>query len=74
MGRSTGPPTVSYIDLRPDDTRPVKVLHDDGRWYDGELEAYRKIDGRWSGRVRYSVAIGAQHIGWFTEDRIQRVR
>jgi hypothetical protein len=62
---------VTYRDLRPDDTREVQVLHDDGAWYTGELEAYRKTDGVWAGRVRYSVAVGAQHIGWFTEDRLK---
>lgn len=63
---------MTYRDLRPDDTRPVEVLHDDGAWYTGELECYRKDrTGAWSGRVRYSIAVGAQHIGWFTEDRIR---
>lgn len=62
---------MTYVDLRPDDTRPVQVLHADGTWYAGELQAYRRDGEVWKGWVRYHVAIGAQHIGWFTEDRIR---
>jgi hypothetical protein len=43
----------------------VEVLHVDGRWYPGFLEHWRQRDGTWQGYVRYSVAVGQQHIGWF---------
>jgi len=60
-----------YVDLRPWDTRPVQVRHRDGVWYEGELECYRRIDGRWQGRVRYSVGVGMQHVDWLTEDHLR---
>ena len=62
---------MTYVDLRPDDTRRVQVRLDDGIWVDGELEVYRKVEGVWSGRVRYSLGVGEQHIGWFEEGRIR---
>ncbi len=37
------------------------------RW----LEAYRKVEGVWSGYVRYSVRVGETYIGWFEEGRIR---
>jgi len=62
---------MTYVDLRPWDTRPVEALHRDGVWYDGELECYRRRDGRWEGRVRYGVGVGQQHIDWLDQDRIR---
>jgi hypothetical protein len=53
---------VTDVDLRPDNTRPVQVLHTDGRWYEGELQAYRQIDRAWSGCVRYTIAIAAHRV------------
>jgi hypothetical protein len=32
---------VTYVDLRPDAVRPVRVRVDD-QWHDGQLEAYRR--------------------------------
>lgn len=34
----------------------MQVRLDDGRWVDGWLEAQRKVEGVWSGYVRYSTA------------------
>lgn len=62
---------MTYVDLRPDRVRPVQVLVD-GTWHDAELEAYRRDpDGTWHGWVRWSPAIGATHIGWFTEEQLR---
>lgn len=62
---------MTYVDLRPDDIRHVQVRLDDGIWVDGDLEVYRKVEGVWSGQVRYSVGVGQQHIEWFEEGRIR---
>jgi len=61
---------MTCVDLRPDDTRDVLVLVD-GTWYDAELQAYRKRDGRWEGWVRWSVGTGRQHIDWMDQDRVR---
>ena len=62
---------MTYVDLRPHDVRPVRVLVD-GRWWVGELEAYRQEhDGTWRGWVRWTEGIGVQRIGWFGEDALQ---
>jgi hypothetical protein len=62
---------VTYVELGPDDTRKVQVRLDDGIWVPGELEVYRKVEGAWSGRVRYSIAGGEHCTGWFEEGRIR---
>lgn len=62
---------MTYVDLRPDATRPVQVLHDDGRWYAAELLAYRQTEGVWSGFVHYTVDVGEAFLRWLPEDRIQ---
>lgn len=62
-----------FVDLRPHDVRPVQVLVD-GRWWDAELEAYRREpDGTWLGWVRWSEAIGATRIAWLGKGRIRAV-
>jgi len=62
---------MTFVDLRPDNVRPVRVLVDD-RWWDGDLEAYRReSDGRWLGWVRWSEGMGATRIGWFGEEQLQ---
>lgn len=64
------PPSMTYVDLRPHDVRPVRVVVD-GRWRDGELEAYRQdSDGTWRGWVRWSEGVGLTRIGRFREDAI----
>lgn len=64
---------MTYVDLRPDDVRPVRVLVGD-QWWDGELEAYRQEkDGTWRGWVRWSEGVGVTRIDWFGEDSIFRV-
>ncbi len=62
---------MTYVDLRPDNVRPVQVLTHDGRWVDGNLEAYRQRDGVWSGWVRYSTGFAETRVGWFEEERIR---
>ena len=44
---------------------------DDGLWVPGFIEAYRKVEGVWSGFVRYTLAPDATHLGWFEEGRIR---
>ena len=64
---------TTYLDLRPDNVRPVQVQLEDGLWVDGWVEAERKVEGVWQGWVRYSVT--REHtetfIGWFEEPRIR---
>ena len=62
---------MTYIDLRPDNVRPVQVRLDDGLWVDGMLEAERKVEGVWQGWVRYSTGLSDTYIGWFEEPRIR---
>lgn len=59
-----------YVDLRPGDTRTVEVEWD-GSWYKGELQAYRRVDGQWSGWVRFTTGLAETRIDWFPEDRIR---
>jgi len=53
-----------------DDPRPVQVLRD-GRWYDGDLTAYRQ-DRAWWGMVRFVVAVGRMHWHWKHENALRR--
>jgi len=62
---------VTYLDLRPDNVRPVQVRLDDGIWVDGMLEAERKVEGVWQGWVRYTLNGSESYIGWFEEPRIR---
>ena len=62
---------MTYVDLRPEDYRAVQVQRDDGLWCDGWLEAYRQVEGVWSGYVRYSKQPGQNYLGWFEEPRIR---
>ena len=62
--------TDQYVDLRPDDTRPVEVEWN-GSWYPGELEAYRRVDGVWFGWVRFTTGLAETRLGWFPEGRIR---
>jgi hypothetical protein len=64
---------MTYVDLRPDRVRLVQVLGDDGRWYDGELLAYRRDGGVWSGWAHWTRAVGETLVGWFPEDRLRKV-
>jgi len=61
---------MTYVDLRPDDVRPVQVLHE-GRWVDGDLEVYRRLEGRWDGFVRYSTGFAETRIDWFEEGAVR---
>lgn len=62
---------MTYVDLRPDDTRMVWVERA-GEWHLGELEAYRETEDGWVGSVRYAVAPGEQYIGWLPAEQIRR--
>jgi hypothetical protein len=61
-----------YVDQRPDDTRLVEVEWRGG-WYAGELQAYRRVGGDWSGFVRFTTGLAETRIDWFPEDRIHPV-
>ncbi len=60
--------SVTYVDERPG--KLVQVLVD-GTWYDGELEAWRRTDGRWRGYVRWSVGVGMRHLGWVDQEQLR---
>lgn len=64
---------MTYLELDGDgdEARPVEVQMDDGIWVPGSLEAYRKVEGVWSGFVRYTLAAGATQSGWFEEGRVR---
>ena len=62
---------MTYVQLDGHEHRPVQVQMDDGLWAEGFLEAYRKVEGVWSGYVRYSLAPGETYLGWFEEPRIR---
>ena len=62
---------MTFVDLRPWDTRTVRVLVD-GQWREGDLEAYRQdSDGTWRGWVRWSEGVSKTRIGWFGEDSLR---
>lgn len=62
---------MTYVALDADEHREVRVQLDDGLWVPGWLEAYRQVEGVWSGHVRYTLGVGRTHIGWFEEGRIR---
>jgi len=62
---------MTYVDLGPDEHRRVQVRLDDGIWVDGELESYRKVEGVWSGQVRYHLGADEPRLEWFEEGRIR---
>lgn len=62
---------MTYVQLDGNEARHVEVQLDDGIWVPGFLEASRKVEGVWSGYVRYSLTAGETHLGWFEEGRIR---
>lgn len=52
--------------------RLVQVLHEDGRWYDGWLEAVRRDEAGWSGFVRFTTGPDQRRLAWFGQGRIRR--
>ena len=50
----------------------VEVLNA-GTWHRGQLEAWRRDSDGWNAYVRYTVAIGMQHLGWVTADLLRAV-
>ena len=52
--------TYHHLDGR--DAQPVEVQLDDGTWAPGFLEAYRNVEGVWSGFVRYTRASRGVHV------------
>jgi hypothetical protein len=62
---------MTYVQLDGHEARPVEVQLDDGTWAPGFLEAYRKVEGVWSGYVRYSLGPDKTHLAWFEEGRIR---
>jgi len=62
---------MTYLDLDTNDFRTVQIRLDDGRWAAGSLEAYRTVDGVWSGYVRYSTGPDQNHLDWVEEGRIR---
>jgi hypothetical protein len=63
-----------FLTYPPLEAPEVEVEHTDGTWHGGFLECWRRDGDRWTGRVRYSVGVGAQHIAWVDEGRIRRVQ
>lgn len=51
--------------------RPVRVLHDDGRWYAGEQDGWvRWPDGAWRASVTYTVAVGEKFVRSVPDSRV----
>ena len=65
---------MTYVELDPSEHQHVQVRLDDGLWVDGSLETYRKVEGVWSGRVRYSLTREDARVEWFEEGRIRGAR
>ena len=64
-------PEGTYVDLRPNGTRDVKVLVD-GTWWPGEpLRATATTATGWRGFVRHSTGLGANFVGWHPEERLR---
>jgi hypothetical protein len=64
---------MTYIDLRPDEVKHVRVLLEDGRRVEGWLEAWREDRDGWRGWVRYSTGLAETRVAWFAEDRLTPV-
>ncbi len=64
--------SMTFVDLRPDRVRLVEVLAADGQWHVGELLAYRREDGVWSGWVHWTAGVGETYVAWLPEDRLRR--
>jgi hypothetical protein len=62
---------MTYDDLDPDEHRHVQIRLGDGIWVDGRLERYRKVEGVWSGQVRYQLGTDEPRLEWFEEGRIR---
>ena len=61
---------MTYVDFDASDHRSIQVRLDDGRWVDGALESYKKVQGgAWSAHVRYTLRRGETRIAWFEEGR-----
>jgi hypothetical protein len=65
---------MTYVDLGPEDHQHVQVRLDDGIWVDGTLETYRKVEGVWSGQVRFRLTSADTRLEWFEEGRIRGAR
>ncbi len=50
--------------------RPVDVRRDE-HWWPAQLEAWRRRGGRWEGFCRYTVGVGARHLGWVDQERLR---
>ena len=62
---------MTYVELDPAEHQHVQVRLDDGLWIDGTLECYRKVEGVWSGQVRFTLVAGDTRTEWFEEGRIR---
>lgn len=62
---------MTYVELDPHEHRHVQVRLDAGIWVDGSLETFRKVEGVWSGRVRYTLPSQDSQVEWFEEGRIR---
>lgn len=62
---------MTYVELGPDERQHVQVQLDDGIWLDGTLETYRKVEGVWSGQVRFTLTQGDTRLEWFEAGRIR---
>lgn len=40
------------------------TLADDGRWYPGELQGYRRREGVWEGDMLWTRDVGMRYVGW----------
>jgi hypothetical protein len=65
---------MTYVELEPDEHQHVQVRLDDGIWVDGTLETFRKVEGVWSGLVRFALTADDTRVEWFEEGRIRGAR
>jgi hypothetical protein len=49
----------------------IVTVHRDGRWHDGQLEAWRRDDDGWRAFVCCSVAPGMRYLEWLLAGRVR---
>jgi hypothetical protein len=65
---------VPETSRRFDPPRPILVLHDDGRWYEGYQDGWtRWPDGSWRASVSYTTEPGSKYLRSLPAERIQVV-
>lgn len=57
-------PLAARLSGRGSTVRSMVTLADDGRWYPGELQGYRRREGVWEGDMLWTRDVGMRYVGW----------